>query len=152
MPQAIRLWEIESEDRLREIQRHRLDLEERIETWLADDISLISSDLLVIGRQVETDFGGAIDLLCLDYTGDLVIVELKREKTPREVTAQVLDYASWARDLSNERITEVAARYFADGTSLEVAFKRRFGEELPEILNEHHKMLIVASDVYFPWS
>jgi hypothetical protein len=147
MPQAIRLWEIESEDRLREIQRHRLDLEERIETWLADDISLISSDLLVVGRQVETDFGGAIDLLCLDYTGDLVIVELKREKTPREVTAQVLDYASWARELSNERITEVAARYFADGTSLEDAFKRRFGEELPEILNEYHKMLIVASDV-----
>lgn len=147
MPQDIRLWRIRKGNELREIKCTKVDIEARIEDWLEKDISIISDDLLVIGRQVETDFGGAIDLLCLEYTGDLVIVELKREKTPREVTAQILDYASWARDLSNETITEIASRYFARRDSLEEAFKRRFGEELPEILNEHHKMLVVASEI-----
>ena len=42
--------------------------------WLEKDISIISTDLLVIGRQIETDFGGVIDLLCIDPNGDLVIM------------------------------------------------------------------------------
>ena len=55
---------------------------------------MLDPDLLVIGRQVPTGFGGTVDLLCLDPTGALVVVELKKGKTPREVTAQALDYAS----------------------------------------------------------
>lgn len=83
----------------------------------------------------------------MDYNGDIVIVELKRDKTPREVIAQILDYASWIKDLSNEKITEIANKYLGDRGPLEKAFKERFGEELPEILNEHHKMIIVASEI-----
>jgi hypothetical protein len=148
MPQDIRLWEITSEETLREISRSRLDLEKRIENWLESDISILSNDLLVIGRQVPTDFGGVIDLLCLDYAGDLVIVELKRDKTPREITAQALDYASWVKDLSNERIREISSKYLGDQISLEEAFSQKFGEEeVPDVLNEQHKILIVASEI-----
>jgi hypothetical protein len=147
MPQDVKVWEIQDGNTLREIKKSKLEMEERIEDWLEKDISVISTDLLVIGRQVETDFGGVVDLLCLDYNGDVVIVELKRDKTPREVIAQVLDYASWVKDLSNEKISEIANRYLGDRGPLEKAFKERFGEELPEILNEHHKMIIVASEI-----
>lgn len=147
MPEDIRLWEILNGDNLKELKKTKLDLEERIENWLEKDHSLIANDLLVIGRQVSTDFGGVIDLLCLDSGGDIVIVELKRDKTPREITAQVLDYASWVKDLSNERITEFANEYLREKGPLEEAFKQRFGEEIPEILNENHKMLIVASEI-----
>ena len=147
MPQDVKIWEIQDGNTLKEIKKSKLDIEARIEDWLEKDISIISTDLLVIGRQVETDFGGVIDLLCLDYNGDVVIIELKRDKTPREVTAQVLDYASWVKELSNEKITEIANRYLGDKGPLEKAFKEKFGEELPEILNEHHKMIIVASEI-----
>jgi|TARA_B100000315_G_scaffold33686_1_gene28367 RecB family endonuclease NucS len=78
MPQDVKIWEVGVNDDLTEILDAKLDLEERLENWLEKDISIISNDLLVIGRQVETDFGGIIDLLCLDNTGDIVIVELKR--------------------------------------------------------------------------
>lgn len=78
------------------------DLERRLEEWLGEDIGLLGQHLLIIGRQVPTDYGGFIDLLCLDENGDLVTVELKRVKTRREVTAQVLDYASWVADLAAE--------------------------------------------------
>jgi hypothetical protein len=67
------------------------------------DETLLDQVLLVIGRQVQTDFGGLIDILCLDQSGDLVLIELKRGRTPRAVTAQLLDYASWVADLSAER-------------------------------------------------
>jgi hypothetical protein len=147
MPQDVNVWEIIGGDTLKEIHKSRLDLEERLESWLEKDVSIISNDLLVIGRQLETDFGGVIDLLCVDYNGDIVIVELKRDKTPREITAQTLDYASWVKELSNEKITEIANRYLDDKSPLEEAFKRKFGTEIPEILNDHHKMLIVASEI-----
>jgi len=124
-----------------------LDTEARLEKLLIRDISTISDDLLIIGEQVTTDFGGAIDLLCLDRNGDVVIVELKRERTPRDVTAQALDYASWVRDLSAERIIEIANTYLGSEGSLEEAFKQRFGADLPEALNTDHKMLIVASEI-----
>ncbi|HMC65323.1 MAG TPA: endonuclease NucS domain-containing protein [Gemmataceae bacterium] len=147
MPQQVRLWQVSRGDALIECTEASLDLEARLEEWLARDISLVSDDLLVIGRQVETAFGGVIDLLCIDREGDLVITELKRDKTPREITAQVLDYASWVSDLSRDAISTIAAQHFGSATSLEDAFRKRFSEELPESLNENHRMLIVASKI-----
>lgn len=147
MPEDARIWEILDGDNLREIKKAKLNLEERIENWLEKDISLLSNELLVIGRQVETGFGGIIDLLCLDSNGDSVIVELKRDKTPREITAQTIDYASWVKDLSNDKITEIADKYLGDKGPLEEAFKNKFGIELPETLNEEHSMLIVGSEI-----
>lgn len=147
MPQDIKIWEIHDGDNLKAIRKAKLDLEERIENWLEKDISIIANDLLVIGRQVETDFGGVIDLLCLELNGDLVIVELKRDKTPREITSQTLDYASWVKDLSNDKITEIANKYLSEKGPLEDAFKKKFGDDLPEILNEHHSMMVVASEI-----
>lgn len=146
MPEEVRLWRIEGSDNLREISRSPLDLEARLEVWIERDISVLSEGLLVIGRQVPTDFGGFIDLLCLDRAGDVVVVELKRDKTPREITAQTLDYGSWVKDLSNQRITAIAEAYLGQG-KLEEAFKSHLGADLPETLNENHRLLIVASQI-----
>ena len=146
MPEEVRLWKIEGGESLREITRAPLELESRLESWLERDIPILDRDLLVIGRQVKPDFGGIIDLLCLDHSEDLVVVELKRDKTPREITPQALDYGSWVKDLSDERIRSIAGRHLAP-RELDEAFKQRFGTEIPETLNENHRMLIVASEI-----
>ena len=147
MPQDIRLWQITDGDVLKEINQTKLNLEDRIEGWLESDISIISDELIVIGRQIETDFGGIIDLLCLAYNGDLVIIELKRDKTPREITAQILDYASWVKDLTSDKIMDLANNYLGDKGTIEDIYYRKFGYDFPEILNESHKMLVVASEI-----
>jgi RecB family endonuclease NucS len=99
---------------LREVPRDKIGLEERLEDWLEQDISIISDDLLVIGRQVRTTFEKYIDLLCIKRNGDVVIVELKKDKAPREVIAQVLEYASWVDDLSYEDISDIADNYLKE--------------------------------------
>jgi len=147
MPQEVRLWEISQDDLLCEYTRTKLDLEARLEKWLADDISILSPDLMLIGTEVETAFGGFIDLLCLDRSGDLVILELKRDKTPREITAQILDYASWVSELSSDALEGIAAKELGSGTSLEDAYRQRFDDELPDSLNDSHRMLIVAAQI-----
>lgn len=146
MPEDVRIWRVGGGDVLEEIPRERLDLEKRLETWLKGDIAVLDPALLVIGRQVQTDFGGVIDLLCVDRVGDVVVVELKRDKTPREITAQVLDYGSWVRDLSNDRLTAIAEAHLGQG-GLEAAFVGKFGISLPETLNEDHRLVIVASEI-----
>ncbi|MGD9563162.1 MAG: endonuclease NucS domain-containing protein [Pyrinomonadaceae bacterium] len=148
MSEEIRIWQVENGQNLCEVRKSKLDFEERLQEWLIDDISILSPDLLIIGREVETDYGKYIDLLCIDSNGDLTVIELKRDKTPREVTAQVLDYASWVKDLSNERVTGIANLYLSKASiKLDEAFQQKFGAELPEILNDSHSMLIVASEI-----
>jgi hypothetical protein len=145
MPTEIKLWRIEGE-RPVTISQKKLNLESRIEEWLRQDIDLISDDLLVIGQQVSTDYGGAIDLLAIDSVGNLVILELKRDKTPRDIVAQVLDYASWAQGLSHESIEEIANAFLKNNT-FEEAFNDKFQMDLPEVLNERHRMYVVASSL-----
>ena len=144
MSQKIRMWEVTSHNTLAEISSSEINLEERLEDWLESDISILAPDLLVIGRQVQTAFGGQIDLLCLDSNGDTVVVELKKGRTPREVTAQALDYASWVRELSFNEITEIAERYAKLDGSLAEVFAERFEDPLPDTLNQSHRALIVA--------
>ena len=145
--QKVRLWEVISDSELQEIPGNEINLEERLEDWLASDISALDPNLLVIGRQVRTDFGGIVDLLCLDSAGDTVIVELKKGRTPREVTAQALDYASWVRDLSSEHLAEIAVEHFGISNSLDAAFQEQFERPLPDDLNLNHRSLIVAESM-----
>ncbi len=145
MPQTVKVWAIDSEGFPKEIPAAKLDLEDRLEAWIAQDASILSPDLLVFGRQVETDHGGIIDLLCLDDQGNVVVVELKRGRTPRDVTAQTIDYAAWVRHLSNDEIRAIAKEFFKNQDTLERAFQEQYGQELPEVLNESHRMLIVGT-------
>jgi len=144
MGAEVHLWRVVDEQ-LIEVDPASLNLESRLQEWLVGDISILDPRLLVIGREVETDFGGFIDILCVDPEGDLVIVELKRDRTSREVTAQALDYASWVTGLSNDRVTAIANDYLAG--DFESAFRTRFGVEVPETLNGDHRVLVVGSEI-----
>ena len=82
MSEIARIWKIDStSNALSEIARKKLPIEMRLETWIENDIAIISDDLLIIGRQLTTSFGGIIDLLGIDRLGDLVVIELKRDCT-----------------------------------------------------------------------
>jgi len=102
-----------------------LELEKHLEGWLENSPWAIAQEpLLIIGRQTTalTDEYGLIfpDLLGIDKEGNLVIIELKKGRTPREVIAQLLEYAAWANDLSDDRIREIAESYGTSGTPLKI--------------------------------
>jgi hypothetical protein len=82
----------------------------------------------------------------VDREGTVHVIELKRDRTPREVVAQALDYGSWVRRLSYEDIATLYAEKNG-GTAFETAFSETFGTEPPESLNETHKLVIVATEL-----
>lgn len=53
-----------------------------------------------------------------------MIVQLKPDKTPRDIASQVLDLASWVQDLSSEQITELADQHLVDQEPRGFAFGR----------------------------
>lgn len=111
-------------------ERRALSQERMIEDWVAADPSLLGLDAIIIGRQVATDHGKFIDLLALDRSGGLVIIELKKDRTPRDIVAQILDYATWVRTLTTPAVYELAERYLP--ARLAATFQERFGERIPE--------------------
>lgn len=145
MPVELGIWRIDGPaERLRP---QSLDAEERLETLLYGDLGLLDEDLLVLGRQVHTDFGKRIDLLGLDLDGNVVVLELKRGRSPRDAVAQLLDYGSWVRGLSRDRITQIHEEHETSGASLEEAFYGVFGGSPPDTLNESHRLVLVASEL-----
>lgn len=107
---------------------------------------LLSDEWMLIGQQEYTGFG-RIDLLAIAPDGALVLIELKRDRTPREVVAQALDYAGWVEKLTGDDIVSIYNR-FAPGRSLAGDFRQRFGQDLDEdTLNESHQIIIVAASL-----
>lgn len=125
----------------------KLASEQQLEAMIVRDPRILSGEWMLIGQQEITAHGGRIDLLAIAPDGSLVLIELKRDRTPREIVAQALDYASWVADLTADRIVQIYSR-FSSGGSLEADFHARFGVELDEeALNQSHQIIIVASEL-----
>lgn len=141
-------------------QETNLELESHLEDWLENSPwALIQDELILwIDRQPSArDEDGTVfpDLLGVDAEGNLVIVELKRDQAPREVVAQILEYATWANELSDEQIQQIAEDYFekrneSDRKQFQEVFKDVFeltdDDEFPP-LNRNLRLYIVASDI-----
>jgi Endonuclease NucS C-terminal domain len=129
------------------LSRTRLDSEKQLEEMIVQDSSILSSEWMLIGRQLVTSHGGVIDLLAIAPDGSLVLIELKRDRTPRKIMAQALDYASWVEDLQADQISQIYERYSAGG-NLDKDFLGRFGDNLDEeTLNQSHQIIIVAAEL-----
>ena len=142
MPFEMTLWRV-SGSKLDPIAPAHLEQEQRLEDWIANDPSILGMDIALIGRQVQTDFSGRIDLLALDRDANCVVLELKRDRTAREVIAQLLDYGAWVKDLGYDELDHIAERNMQK--SVATIFQDAFGDAIPEVVNASHNLVIVAS-------
>lgn len=145
MPIEIGIWRIDN-GQPGKIAFSTLESERKLEEILNNDISPLSSNLMLIGRQVPTAFNTFIDLLAMDAEGNLSVIELKRHRTPREVVAQALDYASWVQNLTYKEIADLYKDHHG-GKEFEQGFAETFDTNPPEKLNESHQLIIVAAEL-----
>ena len=137
------IWSLDDKVQL---QPAELVNEKELEDLLAEHIEILNPDWLLIGRQVRTAAGKYIDLLCMDHDGDLVVVELKKDLTPREVTAQAIDYASCMADLTLEKLAEQYLQFSGGKVTINEAYQKKYGTALDEdSINQNVKMVIVAA-------
>lgn len=145
MPIQHAIWSVDANPQPLTVAR--LPSEAFLEQMIINRPDILSDQWMLIGKQEHTGFGGRIDLLAIAPDASLVLIELKRDRTPREVVAQALDYAAWLDTLSADRIVQIYQRY-SKGGDLAKAFKEKFGEELDEdSLNESHQIILVAASL-----
>lgn len=154
MPIELGVWRIDNG--LEKLSATSLDKEQRLEDILEQDLSIASPDWMLIGRQVSLpNRGGRIDLLAMDGSGKLIVLELKRDMTPRDVVAQTLDYGSYVKDLGIEEVQEIFRSYqegrkVSQPKSVQEAFEERFNIKLEDSgleENDNHELVIVASSL-----
>lgn len=147
MPIENAVWKIgERPIRLKETA---LKDEKSLERMILADPTILSEGWMLIGNQVKTVHGGFIDLLAIDENQSLVVIELKKNKTPREVVAQALDYASWAQKQKAHDLSRIYQNLAGEhAKNLSESYKERFGNDLDEEeLNQSHQIVIVAAEL-----
>jgi hypothetical protein len=146
MPVKFGLWRVDGQS-VQQVPSSVIDSEERLEQIIEERSDILGlGNLFQIGRQVITDFGKRIDLLAMDIQGDLYVIELKKDRTSREVVAQALEYGFWVQSLSLEAVRELYAKDH-QGEDFDSAFTSHFEGDLPEAINTDHHLVVVATGI-----
>jgi hypothetical protein len=140
MATEIKVWQIINET-LEPIETSMVEekrLEKHLENWIKTHPEILGENIIIIGEQVSTS-GGVIDFLGIDKeTGDLIIIELKRDRLGRDALAQAIDYASevasWTEEDINERIDK----------KLELIIENLNLEDPNINLNQNQRILLVG--------
>ncbi|MXR51365.1 DUF91 domain-containing protein [Halovenus sp. WSH3] len=95
-------------DNMKRVPESELDTEANLEQRLVrtDGAKIGEVEVLYVGRQGSPGEGGIFDILGVDERGDTVIVELKRDRAPRDIVAQALEYASEIRNVDYEYLND----------------------------------------------
>jgi len=115
-PQLFRIKPDEKEsDLVEEVDFSTLGLQEPrdIQRWVADNPRILGNDLLIVTEQF-SDFDRTrerLDLLAVDTSGKLVIIELKRDDSGADVHWQAIKYASYLDRATPEDIVRMLAAY-----------------------------------------
>ena len=119
---------------------------DHLEEWIKSNPLILGDDIAVIGEQVPTS-SGPLDFLGIDISGNTVIVELKRDRLPREALTQAIDYASDVADWDIDRFREICQTF--TGQSLEDFLQEKFeGVEIGDLaINQAQRLLLVGFGV-----
>lgn len=143
--------------------------ESNIEEILRTNIDMLCDDeesMIIVGQQVQNEKNGRSDLTAIDNNGDLVLIEIKRDKRDIEIRKEAFEFqairyaASCATIKSTDMlIKSVFAPYlekhknefkqYPELTSLEIA-QRQLTDFIDKnnitAFNKHQRIILVASE------
>jgi len=121
--------------KLKEVRFSDLGFNERgnLQEWLANQPDALGEELLIIQKEFAgfDDTKERLDLLALDKSGAVVVIENKLDDSGRDVVWQSLKYASYCSTLSKSNIAEIYQQ-FLDREGLKDKAKDRICQFLGE--------------------
>jgi hypothetical protein len=90
-----------------------------LQEWIAGNPEALGEKLLIIQKEFSdfSDTNERLDLLALDKSGNLVIIENKLDDSGKDVTWQALKYASYCSTLTKEEIRNIFQNYLEANSS-----------------------------------
>lgn len=112
-----------------------------LQEWLANNPKALGGEeLLIIQKEFDgfNDTRERLDLLALDKQGNIVVIENKLDDSGRDVTWQVLKYASYCSSLKPSEIVEIYQKYLTRMGITEPADKKllEFFDIESDIIND----------------
>ena len=125
---------------------------EHLQEWIANYPECLGEELLIIQKEFDgfNDTSERLDLLALDKSGTLVVIENKLDDTGKNVTWQVIKYVSYCSTLSKQQIKEIYQayldKYFMGKNAEESIIEFYSGKPFAEIsLNNDDQRIILVS-------
>jgi hypothetical protein len=86
---------------------------ENLQEWIANNPDCLGEDLLIIQKEFDgfNDTNERLDLLALDKQGNIVVIENKLDDSGKDVTWQVLKYASYCSSLTKNQLKDIYQKY-----------------------------------------
>lgn len=121
----------------------RQDLQE----WVIDEPRILGEELLIVTSEYEDfeDTRDRLDILALDPTGKVVVVELKRDQADRTTDLQAIKYASYCSTLTAEDLQKEYRDFWNDRAGTDRT-PEEVGETFIEFLSEYNDPISVGDD------
>ena len=86
---------------------------EHLQEWIANQPDALGEELLIIQKEFDgfDETRERLDLLALDKSGRLVVIENKLDDSGRDVTWQALKYAAYVSSLNKTQIIDIYQQY-----------------------------------------
>lgn len=126
---------------------------EHLQEWIANNPNSLGEELLIIQKEFNgfNDTNERLDLLALDKFGNLVIIENKLDDSGKDVTWQVIKYASYCSSLTKQDILKIYQDFLGSRASAQEMISEFFdNKDVSEIvlnqgLNTQRLMLVAAN-------
>lgn len=133
---------------------YELKLSERydLQEWIVDNPKILGENLLIIQKEFDgfSDTNERLDLLALDESGKLVIIENKLDDSGKDVVWQALKYISYCATLTKVEISEVYQRYLKQGNAQEKISEFYDGQDFESIrlnpVEGDQRIILVAAN------
>ena len=117
--------------------------ERQIEDLLWENLdAFVGEDLFRVCRQGQVGLGRIPDVIALDSSGRVVVIEVKRS-IERTQLSQCLEYAGWAR---TARLDELARLYHKGPDNFFADWQEFTESTVPLVVNPSPRLVLVAAD------
>ena len=134
-----------------------LKLSERhdLQEWIVDNPEILGEKLLIIQKEFNgfSDTNERLDLLALDKSGKLVVIENKLDDSGKDVVWQALKYVSYCSTLTKSQICKIFQDYIGtlDGKNAEERIAEFYDEQDYESIRLNHieggqRIILVAAN------
>jgi hypothetical protein len=126
---------------------------DHLQEWIANNPGSLGEELLIIQKEFSgfSETKERLDLLALDKEGNLVIIENKLDDTGRDVTWQIIKYASYCAGLTKQDILSIYQEYLGTSGNAEERISEFYDNKdfseviLNQGLNSQRLILVAAN-------
>lgn len=97
------------------LKEHNIFERKDLEKWIEDTPFILNEELLILSTEYDQfdKTNERLDLLAMDKEGNLVIVELKRDDSGKNVELQAIKYAAYCSTLTFDQVIDLYQQYHA---------------------------------------